>query len=296
MTRTGVYCMSNDGFADWTIAFLESFRRYNPTTELIIVPFDDRIDRIAALAPRYNFTLLQDEPLLQRLDRIGNDLFHEDYPRLRRQKMIRKFAVFHGPLDQFLYLDADIVALSRLDLLMGKLLGSGADFSFFDTSTEFVYADLSFRRHMEAEFGSRSFSSGSFISSRGFIALEELSEVCREKDRLKRVFHPLTSDQPYLNYLVDVKRAKVAASYEIVPELLPGTWAGEGPVDIGAKRLRKLGTGPVTRGGKTLPFLHWAGFECNRRMPNLEYYLHFRLQAEQSWISRMSFRYKFRHW
>ncbi len=290
MPRWGVYCLANDAVLDWTLAFLESLRTYNRSTELIVIPFDERIDRLGAIAPTYDFTLLDMPELFNALDGIGRTL-HPEQPV--GEKVFRKFAAFYGPFDHFLFLDSDIVVLTALEPLMKRLLESQADFIFFDTSPEWVYADPAFQQHMEREYGSRSFGAGAFISRKGFIGIDELSAAQRERERLKQVFPVGVYDQPYMNYVVDMKRANVAASYDIIPELNRGTWAAE-PVDIPAKRLRRLGVSPVTRGGRILPFLHWAGFRCDYRIPNIDFFLHFRLQAERSWLGRMRCRYRFR--
>jgi hypothetical protein len=291
MARCGVYCLANDCRLNWLVAFLQSLRTYNPSIELIIIPFDRRIDRLAAWAPKYDFVLLDMPELFDRIDGIGRFLSPGSH---FGAGLFRKFATFYGPFDHFLFLDSDVVILSALDLLIHKLIKSRADFIFFDSSVEWVYADLAFRDYMEREFGSRGFAAGSFVSSKGFVSIDEVSAACRDKERHDEVFCPQGYDQSYLNYVIDHKRAKVSAAYEIIPELT-GTWAGD-PVDFRASKLRRRRCRPVTRQGRIVPFLHWAGFQCNRDMPNLDFYLHFRLQAEQSWLSRMSCRYEFRHW
>jgi hypothetical protein len=228
--------------------------------------------------------------LFNTLDRIGRTLHPKAYAG---EKLFRKFAAFYGPLDHFLFLDSDIVVLAALDSLMRRFLESRADFIFFDTSPGWVYADPVFQQHMEREHGSRSFASGAFVSRKGFLGVEDLSAACSERDRLRQVIPPGVYDQPYMNYIVDMKGAKVAASYDIVPELYPGIWAA-GPVDVPARRLQRLGASPVTRKGKILPFLHWAGFRCDYRMPNIDFFLRFRLQAARSWLERLRCRYRFR--
>src|SRR5262249_23095634 len=157
------------------------------------------------------------------------------------------------------------------------LLGEQADLVFFDTSVEWVYGDVEFRRHMEAEFGSRGFAAGAFVSRLGQVTVDDLATLCGDWERLSKVFRRGGVEQSALNYLFDVKRAKLVAASEIVPELSSGTWAAN-PVDNRAKCLSRTGAPAVTRGGKVLPFLHWAGFRCEHRMPNIDFYLHFRLQ------------------
>ena len=294
MARWGLYCLANDAVLDWTLAFLESLRVYNPGVELVVIPFDERTDRLAALAPVYDFVLLDMPELFTALDAVGRTLHPGSHVG---EKMFRKFAAFHGAHDHFLFLDADIVVLTALDPLMDQLLASRTDFIFFDTSPDWVYADPAFRRVMRRQYGSREFAAGAMVSHKGFLGVDDLSAVCVDQDRLRRVFPSGVFDQPYWNYLVDRKKARVAAAYEIIPSLPSGIWAAE-PVDIAAKQLRKQlranAASPVTRRGKLMPFLHWAGYRCNHTIPNLELFLHFRLRAERSRLGALRCRYRFR--
>ncbi len=290
MARWGLYCLANDAVLDWTLAFLESVRTYNPSVELVLIPFDDKVDRLAALASTYDFTILDLPGVLNDLDLIGRTLYPGSYAG---EKVFRKFAAFHGPFDEFLFLDSDIIVLTALDPLMSKLLASQSDLMFFDTSPDWVYADPAFRQQMRQEFRSREFASGALVSRKGFLGVEDLSAVCCERDRLQKVFAVGVFDQPYWNYLVDRKQARVAAAYDIIPDLATGSWAAE-PVDTSVKSLRMGEASPVTKRGKTLPFMHWAGYRCNHRIPNLDFFLHFRLQAERSWLQGLRCRYRFR--
>lgn len=290
MARWGLYCLANDAVLDWTLAFLESLRAYNPGVELVVIPFDERIDRLAAVAPVYDFVLLDKPELFTALDAVGRAL----HPGSRiGEKMFRKFAAFHGTHEHFLFLDSDIIVLTALDPLMDQLLASRSDFIFFDTSPDWAYADPAFLRMMRREYGSREFAAGAMVSRKGFLGVDDLTAVCAEKDRLRKVFPSGVFDQPYWNYLVDRKKARVAAAYEIIPGLASGLWAAE-PVDLGAKQLRENATAQVTRRGKLVPFLHWAGYRCDNTMPNLELFLHFRVRAERSWLGALRCRYRFR--
>jgi hypothetical protein len=41
----GVYFSANDVVYDWAIAFLNSYRTFNPDLRLILIPFNDQCDR-----------------------------------------------------------------------------------------------------------------------------------------------------------------------------------------------------------------------------------------------------------
>ncbi|NJR32479.1 MAG: hypothetical protein HC778_06160, partial [Chamaesiphon sp. CSU_1_12] len=52
--KIGVYFSANDVVYDWAIAFLNSFRKFNPDLRLILIPFDDRCNRLFQLKEKYN--------------------------------------------------------------------------------------------------------------------------------------------------------------------------------------------------------------------------------------------------
>ncbi len=89
-----------------TIAFLNSFRKYNPAIPLCLIPYNDDCDRITALKDRYRFDIFNDTALLQRFDDISL-LFHEGLP----QGAYRKLAIWEGAFDEFIYIDVDTVVL-----------------------------------------------------------------------------------------------------------------------------------------------------------------------------------------
>jgi hypothetical protein len=51
----GIYCLANDRVIEWMIAFLESFRTYEPSRKIILIPFDDNIGELSQLSSKYNF-------------------------------------------------------------------------------------------------------------------------------------------------------------------------------------------------------------------------------------------------
>ena len=71
---TGVYFLANDAVLDWCHAFLASFRRFNPETRLILIPFDGRVAGVTRLRDRYRFEIYHD-PHTEELDRMGADYY-----------------------------------------------------------------------------------------------------------------------------------------------------------------------------------------------------------------------------
>jgi hypothetical protein len=111
----GVYFLANDRVFDNVVAFLNSFRAHNPTTELCLIPFADDVERTMALASRYDFTTFTDEDVLRRCDAIGAR-FHG-----KPAGHYRKLAAWHGQFDRFLYIDCDTVVLEPVDFVFDYL-------------------------------------------------------------------------------------------------------------------------------------------------------------------------------
>jgi len=76
MTNTrGVYFVANDRVIDLAIAFLNSFRKFNPTISLCLIPFRDDVSEISKLKEKYNFTIYSDLEFLNFCDSIS-EKFH----------------------------------------------------------------------------------------------------------------------------------------------------------------------------------------------------------------------------
>src|SRR5580658_3484813 len=72
----GVYFLANDYVLDLAVTFLNSFRKYNPTIPLCLVPFDADICKVTALADKYGFEIYDNMEVLYECDRISES-FHD---------------------------------------------------------------------------------------------------------------------------------------------------------------------------------------------------------------------------
>src|ERR1041385_3167220 len=124
----GLYFLANDRVLNWSIAFLESVRSHEPELRLVMIPFDSRIDEIARLADQYRFEIF-DHRSLSELDEIGKTF----YPTWEIwQRTFRKFAVFWGPLERFIFSDVDIVHLEGVQQYADAFERSGLDLLYSD--------------------------------------------------------------------------------------------------------------------------------------------------------------------
>jgi lipopolysaccharide biosynthesis glycosyltransferase len=272
---TGIYCLANDAVLDWTIAFFESLRTYEPNCRLIVIPFDDRISKLSQLAQKYNLEFFPNsENILEKLDDLGA-VFNPK--RGNNIHMFRKLAIFFGPLEHFLFLDSDIVVLSKLNELFEAYFASQNEFMYYKGETfDPVYKPGEFREKMIAEYSANGFNSGSFISSKGIFSLEDFFEISKQVTLLKEHFASY-GEQSFLNYCVDIKRLKTKAFIDEIPDLA-SCWAKFEPIEKKGDKYSLF--------SKRLLFIHWAGFKPNTFMPNRKIFLDFRLKSE-SWLYRL---------
>ena len=104
----GVYIVANDKVGENAIALMSSIRLRDPEIPVFLIPFNDDHKTVAQrLADLYNVQLFPDLDFLDSLtDQIG-EIFPRDFLALPNK--IRKLAAWFGPLDEFLYIDTDIL-------------------------------------------------------------------------------------------------------------------------------------------------------------------------------------------
>lgn len=284
----GVYCLANDKVLDWLLAFIESLQEHEPERKLVIIPFDDNIEQITRLSKKYKFEIFND-PSLKELDKIGATLCPNSYVHIHN---FRKFAVFWGRLEHFLFLDSDIVILSQLEELFQAYLASGCDFLYSGTSStitlDAVYKPGSFRDKMISDYSAKGFNAGSFLSSKNLLSLAEVKKLSEEALLIKEGF-TTNGEQPFLNYCIDIKQLKTKGFADIIPDLCQTTWAKHEPIVV-SDNVYRLMTPTRPDFGKRLPFIHWAGIKCNPYMPNREIFLRYRLKS-MPLLARFKYKY-----
>jgi hypothetical protein len=286
--KVGIYCLANDKVLEWMIAFLESVRSHEPECPIYIVPFDDNISQLRQISQKYNFDFYEDESL-ELLDEIGaqvrgiNDLQNHRF---------RIFSIFWGPLDNFIFLDSDIVVLDSLKDLFDTYLNSDYEFMYYYRGIfDQVYRAGEFREQMIREYNANGFNAGSFLSSKGVFSIEDIKELATGAAQIRQHFAEHCIVQPFVNYCVDVKRLKTQAIAEAIPTL-GSEWA---KFDI------ELVGNTYQVNGQRILYTHWAGFNYGPAMPNRQLFLKYRLKS-LSQISRYQYliserlRVAFRYW
>jgi hypothetical protein len=277
MNETGIYFLADDGAYDWTVGMLESLRLVLPDVTLYCIPFSDRIEELQKLTRRYHFEIVSHKSLVE-LEAIGCDLLGAYLQPRDKGKIsfFRKFYCFWGPLQRFLYLDADIVALDGFDKFYRRSIAGNFHLRFAHPDPDWVYQSGDFRDMMTKDFGSRSFNAGLWSGTSGLFSIDQVRDLAiRAKPNVGQfVTHCI--DQPFINYCLDVSRKSVERLSEIgIDEC---AWAGE-TCQLKVNYRTGGRTSVSWPDGKTVPAIHWAGFGMHRRSPRYEIFRHFRTRS-----------------
>jgi hypothetical protein len=282
----GVYFSANDSVRDWVIAFLESFRAYNPDLRLILIPFNDRCERLLKLAPTYRFEVYQD-PSFEPLEKIGRRINQGLRPNVPH--MFRRFATFWGPLDEFLYLDGRICVLSDLSEILAARRSSGCDLLHYDCALDQVYLPGPWRTQLIRDRRPHGFLAGMFASRKGLFDLDELSGYADRAEALSANLNYPNGDQMFLNFICDLKGVSYGGFGEVM-DVSPNGWAWFGGVYRSGQTYRRWDHGGLDH-NKRILLMHWAGLRLNAIMPYPGIFLRFRLRPENV-LTRLRWRAK----
>ncbi len=195
----GVYFLANDFVLEFAIAFLNSFRTYNPAVPLCLVPYDDDTQKLRRLADRYEFRVWEDRATLKRCDQISR-CFH---PQVLGQ--YRKLALWDGPFDEFLYIDTDTVVLSSVDFVFDFLPAFSfvAGVSDLPRLRRWVWKESIYRAAALTD-GQIAFAAntGFLASHRGSLSLDGIEAELPRALALAQHMELFCAEQPLLNYLI----------------------------------------------------------------------------------------------
>ncbi|TAE58436.1 MAG: methionine synthase [Nostocales cyanobacterium] len=262
--KRGIYILANDKVIDQTLALINSIRFYDQDTPIVMIPYNNDYHKLEELFTHFsNITVFENLDLINRFSQeitqiCGNDL-------LDRPNLLRKLVCWFGPLDEFLYIDTDIVVFNKIADNLNYL--ANYDFICYDYQhtggIEQVFQSAIRENNVFSENELKDvFNSGFWISRKGIISEDNLWEVFRDCARYPEYFYLVNSDQTILNYLIlkyVPRRFNIARS----PEKVPGNWGGSSHFQIQDRILidPKL--------NQPLQFIHWAGI---RIQPGCSYW------------------------
>jgi hypothetical protein len=194
MPSRGIYTLANDVVCDQLIALLNSIET-NVARDLrvCIIPYDDRLEKVRQeLKNRPNVTIFEDRESIQRWDDFAREVWtaHSrasdskmSRPRWFNGHLQRKFVAFDGEFDEFVFYEADNLAMKSVTDVFEKL--SSYDFIFDDwehrKATPVAALNIPLIEkagaYKESEIRSKIHDASFFASKRGFFSPDELANL-----------------------------------------------------------------------------------------------------------------------
>lgn len=277
----GVYIVASDKVADNAIALLSSLRLQDPDIPVFLIPFSSDSSRvIQQLADMYDVQRFPDLALIESLTQQISEIFPRDFLALPNK--MRKLAAWFGPLDEFLYIDTDILFFSPV-----------ADTLAYLDQADFIWCDYHYKRGLNDVFSNivptqnvlspkaleDVFNSGLWGSRKSALSLETLYEVLRECAAHREYFDfsSGTTDQPIMNYLV-LKTIHRRLNIAKANPNEPGSWGGSPHFERRGHLLFD--------GDRPLRYLHWAGTPMKAGGPYRDLWTHYRYLNDPKGLER----------
>jgi hypothetical protein len=252
----GVYFLANNGVLDLAIAFLNSFRAYNPDIPLCLIPFNSKVDRVAKLRSKYRFSIYDATEVLAFCDEVSLR-FHPT-----AIGHYRKLAAWNGEFDEFIYIDVDTVVLRDVGLVFDFLASHSfvTSHSNIENIVKFVWKKSVYQSNLLTK------EQIAFSANTGFIASQARAltkEVVKAKLERACALAPHMSlsyaEQPLLNYLFVTSGLPYTSLWALTrlghPDVPLERWAGERRPGL------EFRNGQIWQDGKqsSLLLMHWAG-------------------------------------
>lgn len=217
----GIYILANDYVYHQLVALLNSIEvNIGQDMPVCIIPYDDRLDQVKAeVARRPQVTLFDNQNSIERWEAFATQAWKvhnraqkewrdRNLPQTYRLAMHRKLCCFDGRFDQFIYFDADTLAMGSVEPVFQQLeqyTWVTNDYQYcsdlkyiFDASEEDLLNVFD-----AGKLKSHIFCAGWFASKKGVFTAEILERLLNhlqagEAD-LMALWGP---DQSLLNYLV----------------------------------------------------------------------------------------------
>ncbi len=267
----GVYIVANDRVGENAIALLSSLRLHDPDIPIFLIPFNDDHKVVAQrLADMYGVQLFPDLAFLSELTAQIGKIFPRDFLALPNK--MRKLAAWFGPLNEFLYIDTDILFFTPV-----------ADTLAYLDHADFIWCDYHYKRGLEDVFSEvvpaqnifdakaleDVFNSGLWGSRKSALSLEQLHAVLEDCAAHREYFDfsSGTTDQPIMNYLVLKTMGRRLNIVKANPGE-PGSWGG-------SPHFERRGD-VLFDGDRPLRYLHWAGTPMRAGGPYRDLWTHYR--------------------
>ncbi|MCI0465770.1 MAG: hypothetical protein L0Y57_02010, partial [Beijerinckiaceae bacterium] len=245
--KYGMAAIANDKIIQWLLPFLESYLATNAATPLYLIPYDENVALTRRAADIYGVHFV--EPDSAELDALAKRLYPM-FPAHRRR--LRKFLSLALPLDEVIYLDADVILFRDFSQMFGRIEAGKRDFIVAAQTADYVYNKN--RDQYDFLRGVMLFNDGFFVASAAILGLKHFLDVI-EKDEL--IFHDVRQRgmlfaQPLTNFVVHRLGLRITPLYACIP-------GASGESFYKAEGVTFDADGPRDNLGDRIYFAHWAG-------------------------------------
>lgn len=195
MPSFGIYTLANDAVFDQLVALLNSIEA-NVSAEIpvCIIPYNDNIDLVRQeIAGRSNVSIFNNPESLQRWDLFAKEVWTKHPgadkkslgPHWDKSHLQRKFAAFDGEFEQFVFYDADSLAMKPLSAVRERLKNYDFVFDDWEHIKPAPVAALNISEiektgwFSEADIRPKLHCSSFFASQRGFFNPAQLSTLSK---------------------------------------------------------------------------------------------------------------------
>jgi lipopolysaccharide biosynthesis glycosyltransferase len=288
----GIYIVANDKVLDNAIALLNSIRYHDPEIPIFLIPFDDKFEQVATiLKEKHQVQLFPDLDFVEKFTAKIAEIFDRDFLALPNK--MRKLVQWFGPLDQFLYIDTDILVFEKISEVLNYLDDAEflcCDYHFKGRKLTDIFSPVVREQAIFTDAQLEDvFNSGFWGSQKNLFTEDQLYNLLTECSQHREYFDfsQKTTDQPILNYLI-LKSTTKRLNLVKLSDNEPGSWAGS-PHFIERDHI-------LYDGDKKLKYLHWAGTPMKPGGPYRELWEYYRYLGEErpsinqpktNWLKRL---------
>ncbi|GAP95716.1 Npun_R2821/Npun_R2822 family protein [Leptolyngbya sp. NIES-2104] len=190
MSSRGIYTLANDAVYDQFIGLINSIEaNVSPEIPIYVIPYNQHCDRVKReIDTRKNVIFYENKESIDRWDAFTEEVWAAHpitkqasfkRPKWYKSPLMRKMTAFDGPAEEFVFYDADSLAMQPLDKVFAKL--REYDFVFDDwehaKATPVAAFDFSLVQQdlglLESEARTKIHCSSFFGSKRGLLNAQD---------------------------------------------------------------------------------------------------------------------------
>jgi hypothetical protein len=221
-----------------------------------LIPFGNDLDQLSKLQIKYKFSVYTDQDVLSFCDDISRQ-FHG-----KITGHYRKLAIWHGPFDEFVYIDIDMLVLKNIDFAFRLLY----QYDFITSSSNVPSSEKWVWKESIYETGVLSqeqikyaANTGFIVSKKNVITIDDINARLPSALQLINHMELWCKDQPLINYLIVTSNKRYTSLVMLMdtalyPENYVEYWAGNKKIALTENMQTKIK-------GKLYDIflIHWAG-------------------------------------